>query len=265
MKSMMKSAVLASFLMPIVVGTTTALADDVSHNYQSGGIVQFTPDNSPTKPVDPNKPDPDKPVKPWNPTTPDHKPEQGTDGPLSLDFASSLDFGNNKITNQDALYYAEPQYFSNDEESDYDPSTARPNYVQVTDKRGTNSGWSLSLKQEGQFKNEKTLNQELTGSAISLNSSEAVSATTGVTAPKTFDNMDLVPNETVKVMTADKDAGAGTWVERFGNIEKVDVEGEMVDKNTAITLSVPGKTPKDAVKYETKLLWTLTDRPGNNI
>ena len=32
-----------------------------------------------------------------------------------------------------------------------------------------------------------------------------------------------------------------------------------------VALSVPGSTPKDAVKYQTKLLWTLTDVPSNKI
>ena len=263
MKSItLKSAVLASLLLPVIVGATPAFAEEsYSRNYQSGGMVQFTPDNTPTDPVDPET---GEPVNPWDPTTPNHKPNEGTAGPLSLDFASSLDFGNNKITNKDVTYYAEPQYLWNADESDFDPATARPNYVQVTDKRGTNAGWTLSLKQEGQFKNATTLNKELTGSAISFTEGEAVSTMEGVTAPKTMDVLDLVPGETVKVMTAAKDAGAGTWGDRFGSLETVEVEGEMVQKNTAITLSVPGSTPKDAVKYETKLLWTLTDVPGNN-
>ena len=35
------------------------------------------------------------------------------------------------------------------------------NYVQVTDNRGTEAGWSLKVKQEGQFKS--TSGKELTG------------------------------------------------------------------------------------------------------
>jgi hypothetical protein len=31
----------------------------------------------------------------------------------------------------------------------------------------------------------------------------------------------------------------------------------------AITLAVPGSTPKDAVKYSTTLTWSLSDVPGN--
>ncbi|MBJ0977350.1 WxL domain-containing protein, partial [Enterococcus faecalis] len=51
---------------------------------------------------------------------------------------------------------------------------------------------------------------------------------------------------------------------------KVEVVAERDETNTVhnvnvtkdVALSVPGSTPKDAVKYQTKLLWTLTDVPG---
>ena len=38
-------------------------------------------------------------------------------------------------------------------------------------------------------------------------------------------------------------------------------ENETVAVNKAVTLSVPGATPKDAVKYSTKLTWILSDIP----
>lgn len=49
-----------------------------------------------------------------------------------------------------------------------------------------------------------------------------------------------------------------------GTVEEVTEGTETVQKNKAITLEIPGKTPKDAVKYTTKLTWTLTDTPANN-
>lgn len=235
---------------------------DYSREYKSNAIVEFLPDNGPTSPVDPENPDPNNPVDPWDPTTEDHNPNPGTDGPLSLDYASSLDFGKNKITNKDEVYYANPQYLWNADRTDFDPSTAKPNYVQVSDKRGTNGGWSLTVKQEGQFKNENTQNKELTGAEIAFTQSTPDSKIDGVIAPKATDFI-LTPNEVSPVMTAAKGAGAGTWVDRFGTVENVEIDGEQVQKNKAITLSVPGKTAKDAVKYETKLTWTLTDVPGN--
>ncbi|PEF45193.1 cell surface protein [Bacillus cereus] len=255
---------LAAFASTGVSAFADTQAGDYTREYKSNAIVEFLPDNGPTNPVDPENPDPNNPVDPWDPTTPDHKPNPGTDGPLSLDYASSLDFGKNKITNKDEVYYANPQYLWNEDHSDFDASTARPNYVQVSDKRGTNAGWSLTVKQEGQFKNETTQNKELTGSEMKFTQSTPVSNTENVTAPKATD-FTLDPNGAVSnVMAASKGAGAGTWVDRFGTVENVEVDGEQVLKNKAITLSVPGKTAKDAVKYETTLTWTLTDVPGNN-
>ena len=68
-------------------------------NYESNAIVEFTPDASINKPVDPVNPDTEKPVEPFDPTTPDtgNKPNEGTTGPLSIDYASSLDFGKIKF------------------------------------------------------------------------------------------------------------------------------------------------------------------------
>lgn len=264
---MKKIKLTAAVMLLASLAATNAVAfaeEDESYlrNYTSGGMVTFTPDEDPTDPVDPIDPDPNNPVKPWDPATPDHKPNPGTNGPLSIDFASSIDFGKNKITNKDELYYAEPQYLWNEDQSDFDPSSARINYVQISDKRGTNGGWTLTVKQEEQFKNEDTLNNVLTGSEIKFTNGVARSNSKDVIAPKTVD-MTLVPGVETTVMTAEVGTGAGTWVDGFGDLEEVEVDGKTVKKNTAITLSVPGSTPKDAVRYDTKLTWTLTDVPGN--
>ena len=110
-------------------------------------------------------PDPEKPVNPVDPTDPDG-PNPGTNGPLSIDYASSLDFGSIKSRIKNETYYARAQTYLNDDGTAAMLKTA--NYVQVTDNRGNNAGWRLTVKQNGQFKNENTLNQELTGSVIKL-------------------------------------------------------------------------------------------------
>ncbi|EGO7660794.1 TPA: WxL domain-containing protein [Enterococcus faecalis] len=241
-----------------------ALADDeYEREYHSNAIVEFTPDEDPTNPVDPEDPDPNNPIEPWDPTTPENKPEPGTAGPLSIDFASSLDFGVNKITNKDETYFANPQYMWNAEHSDFDPSTARPNYVQISDKRGTNAGWTLQVKQEGQFQNQGTQNKELHGSQIKLKNGVAASNSTSE-APSTSKNIELDPSgQLSNVMSAKEGTGSGTWVDKFGSLKEVEVDGKQMLKNTDVELSVPGSTPKDAVKYSTQLTWILTDQPGN--
>ncbi len=233
---------------------------DYVREYKSNGVVEFVPNEDGTDVIDPNNPDPEKPVDPVDPTDPEG-PNPGTSGPLSIDFASSLDFGVNKITTKDEVYYANPQYYYNTETGEIDEDYATQNYVQVTDNRGTNGGWMLSVKQESQLHNEDTLNKELTGARIEFTSADTIS-NGHAASPDVYDFW-LVPGVTSVVMAAGEGTGAGTWIDSFGTVEEIEVDGEAVAKNTAITLSVPGATPKDAVEYSTELTWTLTDVPGN--
>lgn len=252
MKYLKASSITAALLL-LTTGTTTALAAD-GGEYKSNGVVEFVANPEPTSPIDPTNPDPNNPVKPVDPTNP-NGPNPGTAGPLSIDFASSLDFGKNKITNKDETYFANAQ--------ELEDGRSVPNYVQISDQRGSNAGWTLTVKQEGQLSNDATQNKELTGAEIKLGSGQAVSNAEAMAEPTTSD-ITLDPSGAVsKVMTAKAGAGAGTWVDRFGTVETVDVNGESLQKNKAVTLTVPGKTPKDAVKYKTELTWTLSDVPGN--
>ena len=240
------------------VGALTSHAASV--DYDSNGVVEFIPNTDPTQPVDPTDPDPTNPVEPVDPTDPTG-PNPGTDGPLSIDYASSLDFGVNKITNKDEVYYARAQQFK-------DGRAATPNYVQVSDNRGNNAGWTLKVKQNGQFKATGTLNDTLTGSEVKLVSPTVNSNSTAVfpTAAATIE-LDPAGTESL-VMSAKVDQGAGTYSDRWGTVETVketDKDGNEVDAEVtkAVTLSVPGSTPKDAVKYSTSLTWSLSDVPGN--
>lgn len=230
--------------------TSVALAAD-GGVYKSTGSVEFVPNDGITLPVDPT--DPGKEVTPTDPDG--EKPNPGTAGPLSIDYASSLSFGQNKITNKDVTYFAEPQKL--------DDGTTRENFVQVTDTRGTNGGWTLTVKQEGQLKNATTTNKELVGAVLSFTSGRAVSAATTITAPIVKDVVLNPTGEASTVMSAAPGAGSLTWLDVFGTLEDTEVNGETVQKNKAITLSIPGTTPKDAVKYSTDLTWTLSDVPAN--
>lgn len=250
-------ATLAALSLSTIGGIVSQAA---SVDYDSNGAVEFIPNPDPTKPVDPTDPDPTNPVEPVDPTDPTG-PKPGTDGPLSIDYASSLDFGVNKITNKDEVYYARAQQFK-------DGRTATPNYVQVSDNRGNNAGWTLKVKQNGQFQAAGTLNDTLTGSAVKLASPTVNSNSTAVfpTAAATIE-LDPAGAESL-VMSAKVNQGAGTYSNRWGTVETVketDKDGNEVDAEVtkAVTLEVPGSTPKDAVKYSTTLTWSLSDVPGN--
>ncbi|MCC2454346.1 WxL domain-containing protein [Bacillus cereus] len=248
---------IAAFASVAVLGATGLSTSVSAAEYETNGVVEFTANTDITKPIDPDNPDPNNPVDPIDPTNPEGKPNVGTAGPLSIDFASSLDFGKNKISGKDETYYANPQTYG---------ESVKPtaNYVQVSDKRGTNAGWTLKVSQTGQLKNDATQNKELTGAQIKITSVEAVSNAVDVEKPVTQD-IKLDPNGAESlVMSANEGTGAGTWVGRFGSLEDAEIDGETVKKNKAVTLTIPGKTAKDAVAYTTKLNWTLSDTPGNN-
>lgn len=229
--------------------------------YESNGLVEFIPNLDPTDPVDPINPDPAKPVTPIDPTDPDG-PNPGTQGPLSIDYASSLDFGKNRISNKDQVYFARAQKYQNGHADS-------PNFVQISDNRGTNGGWTLTVKQEEQLKaTTETLNDVLTGAQIKLSNPTVNSNAQNVAEPVANDAIELVPGTGSVVTTAAQGAGAGTWATYWGEVESIeerDENGETQNVNVTkdVQLSVPGSTPKDAVKYQTKLVWSLTDVPGN--
>lgn len=257
----------ASILLALSIGGQVALAAEEApatpKEYNSNAIVEFTPDTGINDPVDPIDPDPNDPVKPFDPTTPDNKPGAGTTGPLSIDFASSIDFGLNKITSKDVTYYATPQYYWSADESGADLSTARPNYVQISDKRGTNAGWTLTVRQNGQFKNAETQNKELNSAEIKFVQGTPASASLAMGVPNTYEVALKPTGESSKVMGARATVGAGTWVNAFGSVEDVDIDGTLTQKNTGISLSIPSTTPIDAVKYTTSLTWSLSEVPDN--
>lgn len=222
---------------------TVALAAD-GGTKTSNGVVKFVPNEDPTNPVDPT--DPEKPVSPIDPTDPEGKPEPGTPGPLSIDFASSLDFGTQKISSTDETYKAAPQ-----EAMKAGEKVTVPNYVQVTDNRGTLSGWTLEVQQMGQFKSDKN---DLTGAAVTFENGKvnSISESERPTSSESF-TLDPETNALSGVMSAAQNQGSGTTVNAFGDAATM---------GDSISLSVPGKTTKYATEYRTVFNWVLTDAPG---
>lgn len=247
---------LAALMLLAGIGST-AFAEEVG-SVNSNGVVEFIqdPDDSPTSPVDPVDPDPSTPVSPIDPTDPGG-PAPGTPGPLSIDFASSFDFGNNIISNVDQVYYAAAQAFS-DAEGNLIAGSEGPNYVQVTDNRGTLAGWSLSVTQNGQL--ETAGGDSLIGAEITLASITPASISTS-DAPTSPGTLTLDPNSTASnVLSAASGQGAGTWVARFGNSATTNADSGRIE-NTEVSLSVPGSSVKLAQEYTTTLTWSLSDTP----
>lgn len=229
----------------------TSVVHAADNSVNTTGDVTFKEDTDPVNPVDPV--DPDNPVDPVNPVNP-------TNGPLSLDYASSFHFGEQKISAKDETYYAA---FDKIKGSEDGQTVDKPNWVQVTDKRGTNAGWKLQVQQGLQLTTGKDENaKELKGAVISLsnpnvkttsdNKAAAPTANGTITlVPGTKGEDGVVPGAAQDVMTAASDQGMGTWVDAFG---------DETTGNQSIALSVPGASEKvKDGKYTTELTWLLSD------
>lgn len=114
MKKFLLASVLSILLVALSCQMVYAEHDDVG-GYDA---LKFRSSKEPTLPVDPTNPE--IPVDPMNPDG--SRPEPGTGDALSIDFASSLDFGMNKISNKDEYYAAQAQRYFND------PRLITPNF-----------------------------------------------------------------------------------------------------------------------------------------
>ncbi|MDR2832109.1 MAG: WxL domain-containing protein [Streptococcaceae bacterium] len=275
---MKKSALLATLLLSgatlaTTIGGTVAFAAE-GGTTQSKGTVSFVAGvTQPPTIVDPgNPPEIIDPIKP--PT--------GQSGPLSIDFASDLMFGEQEISSNDKTYYAHPTGF----DTDGDKSTIEDytvDFVQVSDLRGSFAGWTLSVAQDAQFHlpgvttSEATANvgDYLTGATLNFSGGHVVAGTVStpeVNAAKPSQvkgDSFAVSSAATTVVGAKVNEGMGKWSYAFGQKSDYDaISGDVaaadksVAKKSPITLQVPGSTAKKAGVYETTLTWTLSDTPA---
>jgi hypothetical protein len=224
-----------STLAPLVVS-----ADEAT--YDSTGSIIYTPSTDSTNPVDPSNP-----AQPQSPKNPDGTdPNPGTAGPLSIDFASSFDFGTQKITSSDMTYNAVAQTFAD--------GTTGPNYVQVTDNRGTLAGWSLSVTQNAQFSTGGTgVGSTLDGAQMTLDNGN-IASVSATPADQSVASTTLIPGaQSGTILGATDGSGAGTNLLDFGDTSTAD---------SSVSIKVPGATTKLAQAYTTDLTWTLSDTPA---
>lgn len=216
---------------------------------------------------------------PENPgTIVDPGPSPSTTGDLRLDFVPQFNFWAHSTTATADVYYGNAQLFRDD-------TSARGNYVQVSDYRGTGKGWLLQVRQETQFRNESAQNKELKGAVISLDQSWASSTRDSKEAPLVSKDVIKIDNigQTYNLAEAKAGTGQGTWLITFGASTnnkqglketlspRVDSEGnpfvdpdfdnKTVYENSALNLTIPTATKKDPVSYQTVISWILSELP----
>lgn len=237
--------------------TSGALTGDDEGKYGTTGDVEFKASEDPEKPVHPTDPDPENPVKPVDPTDPEKPVGPGTAGPLSIDYISSFEFGEQEIATTDKTYYSAPQTYLN-ADGEIDESKTSENYMQVTDKRGTSEGWALKVEQVIPFTaaDENTANPTLDGVTMKMNAGKTNSLSdSGAPAAKTIEISSVGAPQTI--LNANEKQGTGTWTSTFG-------EYEAGEEYKGVELTIPGKTQTDATKYQTKLKWALEAAPDND-
>lgn len=225
--------ILLGSMVPVGFAVTQVSASDIV-GYQSHATIELVGSTDETRPVNPINPtDPVKPVRPVNP---------GTPGPLSIDYVSNLQFSQQKISGKDSVYYAQLDQLAdkNGKVGDY------PNYVQITDNRGSNAGWKLTVAQTNPFMNGKN---KLDGTVITLMNG----VVNGSNLHRPTDSQAAIKpdGKAVTVMTAKLDNGMGTWTDRFGK--------DNTAAQQSISLFVPAESKKVAGAYKSELTWTLTD------
>lgn len=227
---------------------TTAHAAE-TQSYTSHGKIEMIKNDGTTDPgvIDPTDPGTVDPTDPTNP---------GTGGPLSIDYVSNFNFGKQKMSGNNETYNSELVAVTT-----VDPVAGTKkdvaNFLQVSDNRGSVTGWKLSVKQAKAFTSEVT-NKTLDGTTITLSNPEVRNADNNAAkpAPSTLVNgVDISANSGDKLVMQAKDGeGAGTWAEAFGNATK-DAE----KAKSSVKLAIPGDSKKVAEKYSSDITWTLTD------
>lgn len=155
---------------------------------------------------------------------------------LSVTDNTNLSFGSNTISTTDATLNA----------------STTPT-VEVSDLRGTNAGWSLTVAQGQQF------NTATDASGSALTNAALTVASTKVSSDSTVNtgNATLTPGTTTSVTTTNGAAGT------VASASDGDGNGISTFTFGSSTLAVPGATTKLAKAYTTTLTWNLGDTPSN--
>jgi hypothetical protein len=246
----------------ILAGGVTAFADpNPVTKVETDSQITFIADDESELEVIPPVTDPDVIIDPEVP---------GTTGPLSIIKAATMDFGTQKISNQEQTYNMLTEWAPlADGSGDQVPYVS---FAQVQDVRGTNEGWQLLVTLDDFT--SSTQNNVLTGAKIKFVTGSIEYLGDASNAPTAHDNnMELeAGGDAQPVMTAADGQGAGASSVVWGDQASLTAQFEDpafdsdtdVIENEAIQLIVPGSTAKDATTYESTLTWELTATPDEN-
>ncbi|MBP2097417.1 WxL domain-containing protein [Enterococcus rivorum] len=198
-------------------------------------------------------------------------------GPLRIDFVPSLSFSRNKIATDEVSYASDALVFK-------EMLACRGQFIQVSDYREKQTGWSLQVRQETQFTNQKKADSQLDGAVLSFDNSWVNTRNGTSQPPDVSKEVIRLSNigETYTLAKADKGTGGGTWSVSFGASmdyedatstvkPRLDEQGkaiidatnnnQAVFMNQAVRLTIPSGTKKEAGTYKTVLTWIISELP----
>ncbi|WP_346329452.1 WxL domain-containing protein [Listeria monocytogenes] len=264
---------LGLIVAPVLSGDFASAATSVTKD--SKGIVKF--DKSTTPDPDPVNPDPVNP----DPVIPDPTdPPVGTDG-LWILAVSDWDFGTHNVSSlsSGALnVHAADDTISTYVDANGNGQQDLPGevsvtkkvtpYAQISDVRGTNTGWTLSVTGSA-FKDSSTPAKTIPGAELTIPKSTVSSATSTAQAPTGYDSVtiSMTGGAAVPVMAAkdmqtatptnfNDDQGMGTWTDSFGS------QAVSATDTSKPKLSIPKNVVVADGTYQSTLTWTLSDTPA---
>lgn len=256
-------------------GATTVFADSIA---DSKATVDFAVDNNPVDPTNPEVVDPTNPDQPEVPVDPGTDPGEGSGGSgtksFHINWISNFKFGTINLASNGMEAWAQPTTLTWKSEAEggngASPTSNLAPFLQVTDNRGTGTGWNVSVSGT-EFaeldENGDPTTKTLKGAKIFLNGAQIVGVDTSpdsiapaaLNAAGTTDILDAGA-QGVPVFSADANKGQGTWSVTWG----ASADKTTYQANQGVKLTVPStSTPKVNTKYQADLTWTLVDAPAN--
>lgn len=246
------------------------------------GIVTFSEpeDEENQNPDKPNVVDPNTPDEPEKPVFPGTDPEEGSGGngksSFNINWVSNFRFGNIKLgSNMSAFAAPTTLNWAEDNGSGTLVPTGEKTenlapFLQVTDLRGTNAGWNVTvtgseffqLDEEGEPIDTKVL----AGATVTLNQPSIVGleanlplAPTAVNATGDKTTGNIVGSSSLVVLNATANKGQGTWSLMWGA-----GDDGVTDEGNGVELNVPLTALPEADKtYQAEFIWTLNDTPAS--
>jgi hypothetical protein len=203
------------------------------------GTVHLSANQEPKPILNPENPA--EPITVFDNLNNTEKKSYGERGVLTIDYVSSFQFGVQHASGNTTTVSASSQQAVTLQNK----PLMIANFIQVSDTRGTNSGWKLSVKQCSQFHTDNQQYPELTGAILQLNNGKYTSPVDNTLWVNETTNLTIGQEEII--MKATPGEGGNSSILSW--------------KNKGVSLIIPGNAPKLAQMYQTELQWSLLDTP----